>query len=83
MQLRDSQTRPQSTALAKSAHALAAKIDGAPARGADPAADYARDREQIDALNRRLAEKKCKTVDIDAELKGEPPAAAPATPKSK
>ena len=43
-------------------------LTGASARGADRQAEYARERARLDAYNRLLASKNCKTMDIDAEL---------------
>jgi hypothetical protein len=50
---------------------------GGSARGADRQAEYARERARLEAYNRLLASKNCKTLDIDAEL------AKPADPGGK
>ena len=55
---------------------VAAPVFGGSRRGVDPQADLQVDRAKLDAFNKRLAEKKCKTLDIDAELRGEAPASA-------
>jgi hypothetical protein len=41
---------------------------GGSTAGADRQAVYARERAKLDAYNRELAAKGCKTVDIEAEL---------------
>jgi hypothetical protein len=46
-------------------------------KGLDRDAEYARDRARLEAYNRHLASKGCRTVDIDAEL------ARPPEPKGK
>jgi hypothetical protein len=43
-------------------------ISGGSTRGADRQAEYARERARLEAYNRLLASKNCKTMDIDAEL---------------
>jgi len=62
---------PGTSLASRTMQGAAAPIMGFSARGADPAADLARERAQLEAFNKRLAEKKCKTLDLDAELRGE------------
>lgn len=56
-------------------------VFGGTKRGIDPTADLQLDRAKLEAFNKRLAEKKCKPLDIDAELRGETPPAPAATKK--
>jgi hypothetical protein len=60
------------TATSQAIQTVIAPIYGGTRRGIDPMADLQLDRAKLEAFNRRLAEKKCKTLDIDAELRGEP-----------
>lgn len=69
---------PKASEPAALAQKAVTPVFGGTTRGADPAADLRADRAQIDAFNKRLAELKCPTVDVDAEL-----AKAPAAPASK
>lgn len=73
--------RTNSSALGQTMQAVATPVFGGTARGADPAGDLQRDRAKLDAFGKRLAEKKCRTLDLDAELRGEAPVAPP--PKGK
>jgi hypothetical protein len=43
-------------------------VFGGSSAGADRDADYARERAKLEAYNRHLADKSCRTVDIEAEL---------------
>jgi hypothetical protein len=43
-------------------------IFGGTKEGLDPDGQYRKDRAMLEAFNRELANKKCKTFDIDAEL---------------
>lgn len=77
------------SAVASVGQTAATTVFGGTRRSADPDADYRVDRARLEAYNRRLAELKCPTLDIDAELKGKPsppaakPAPKPATPKAE
>lgn len=67
------------TPASRSIQSVVTPLFGGTQRGADPMADLQLDRAKLEAFNRQLAEKKCKPLDLDAELRGEPPApAAPA-----
>jgi hypothetical protein len=62
---------PRSSELSRSMHAAHGEIAGgigASSTGADPAADDARSRAMLEAYNRELAAKGCKTLDLAAEL---------------
>ncbi len=60
------------TNVSQSIQAVVTPVFGGTTRGLDPDADLQLDRAKMEAFNRRLAEKKCKTLDLDAELRGEP-----------
>jgi hypothetical protein len=80
--LRGDAGRPSASAASRTIQQVVTPVYGGTQRGADPAAEMARDRAKLDAFNARLVEKKCKPLDIDAELRGEtPPPAARAAPK--
>ncbi len=74
-------TSRQGSTASRSVQSVVTPVFGGTSRGIDPAADQRRDRAKLDAYNRRLAEKKCKTLDIDAELRGDSPASTPASAK--
>ena len=66
--LRDPGFRNEPSAVSSTIQSGSAALTGASGRGADRQAEYARERARLDAYNRLLASKNCKTVDIDAEL---------------
>lgn len=68
VQIRDFQSRSQSTALSRGLQSVTTPVFGGNYEGTDPAGRYARDRAQLEAYNRRLAEKNCANFDLDAEL---------------
>lgn len=74
---------PQTSMASRAMQGAAAPIMGFSSRGADPTADLARERAQLETYNKRLAEKKCKTLDLDAELRGEAPNATPGSTPAK
>lgn len=82
--MRAAYAAPAGTAAGRALQSVTTPVFGGPQRGRSREGDLAMDRAKLDAFNARLAEKKCKTFDIDAELRGTPPAAAPApaTPSS-
>ena len=63
--------------IAVAANQAAAPLGRNSAKGLDRDAVYARDRARLEAYNRHLAAKGCRTVDIDAEL------AKPPEPRGK
>lgn len=69
---------PGASLVGRTMQGAAAPIMGFSTRGADPNADLQRERAQLEAYNKRLAEKKCKTLDLDAELRADVPNATPA-----
>lgn len=72
--MKSDMTRVPASIVARGAQSVTTPFLGGTRRGADPAADLRADRARLDAYNARLAEKKCRTIDIDAELKGAVPA---------
>jgi hypothetical protein len=68
VQIRDFQTRTQTTSLSRGLQTAAKPAFGGSGEGSDPYARYARDRAQLEAYNQRLAEKNCANFDLDAEL---------------
>lgn len=72
LQIRDNAERKQTSAVSRLAQQVVTPIYGGTQRGADPDADYRRDLAMLQAYNRRLAANKCKTFDLDAELKPQP-----------
>ena len=65
------------TLVARGIQSGAVKIWGGPTYGTDPAGEQARDRAQMDAYNQQLAAKKCKTLDLQAEMQAAAPAPKP------
>lgn len=74
MQMREMASRPRTSDISRTMQSTVRPVLGGSRHGADPDGDLARDRVKLEAYNRQLAAKKCKTLDIDAELKGAPPA---------
>jgi hypothetical protein len=66
--LKDSYVLSQPSAIASTAQKTVAPVFGGSAVGADRQAVYNRERAKLDAYNEDLAEKGCKTLDINAEL---------------
>lgn len=62
------------TVVARGMQAGAVKIWGGPTYGTDPAGDDARNRALLEAYNQQLAAKKCKTLDLQAEMQAAAPA---------
>ena len=69
LQIRGYDTRAKASSLARTTQAVTTPIFGGTKEGLDPDGQYRRDRAMLDAYNRELAAKKCKTFDIEAELK--------------
>jgi hypothetical protein len=66
--LKDPAFRVEPSAVSSAIQSGSAAIAGGSARGGDRQAEYARERARLEAYNRLLASKNCKTMDIDAEL---------------
>jgi hypothetical protein len=67
--LKDASFRSEPSAVASAAHKTVSPLllKGSTV-GADRQGEYTRERAKLDAYNRHLASKNCKTLDIDAEL---------------
>ena len=69
LQTRDASVKVNSSALGRGMQSAVTPVLGGTTYGADPAADAARDRAVLEAMNKQLAAKKCPTYDLDAELR--------------
>jgi hypothetical protein len=69
LQIRGYDTRPKASGLARTTQSVTTPIFGGTKEGLDPDGQYRRDRAMLEAYNRELGNKKCKTFDIEAELK--------------
>ena len=68
-QMREAANRRPPTAIAALAQNASRPVKGTTTHGVDIDADYAKDRARLEAFNRQLAEKNCRTFDIAAQLK--------------
>jgi hypothetical protein len=68
LQMRGYDTRAKASSMARTTQAVATPIFGGTKEGLDPDGQYRKDRAMLEAYNRQLADKKCKTFDIEAEL---------------
>jgi len=68
LQARDTNVRGGGTMAARGLQSVTTPIFGGTMHGADPVADFARDRAMLEAMNRQLAAKNCATFDLEAEL---------------
>jgi hypothetical protein len=69
LQLRGSGSRTQASGLSRGLHSAFAATVGTTATGSDPAAENAADMKKLQDYNQRLASMKCKSYDLDYELK--------------
>ncbi len=72
LQVRSYDPRNNASVAARGLQGAATPIFGGTTVGIDPARQHRQDLAMLKAYNRRLAEKKCKTFDLDAELKKSP-----------
>ncbi len=77
LQLRDFDTRQKTTVVSRVAQTAASTVFGGTNYGTDPERRYARDRAVLEAYNKQLAAKKCRTFDLEAELKANPANSVP------
>lgn len=77
LQIRDYDPARNSSQIGRSLQALHAPLIGGSTVGSDPDARYRADRAMLTAYNHRLAEKKCRTFDLEAELKPKPVGSTP------
>jgi len=80
-QIRDYELSSKSSFASRQFQKVTTPVFGGTARGADPDADYRLDRAMIEAYNRRLQEKGCKSFDLVKELQPKPAAESPALAK--
>ena len=66
--LKDAHVRAAPSAVATTTQKMTAPVLGGSTVGADREVVYGRERAKLDAYNRELAAKGCKTLDIKAEL---------------
>jgi hypothetical protein len=66
--LKDPAFRVEPSAASSAMQSGSAALAGGSGRGGDRQTEYARERARLEAYNRLLASKNCKTLDIDAEL---------------
>jgi hypothetical protein len=84
LQMRGYDTRAKASSMARTTQAVATPIFGGTKEGLDPDGQYHKDRAMLEAYNRQLAEKKCKTFNIEAELaKTDGSTPAPIAPKKQ
>jgi hypothetical protein len=82
LQMREEALRHRPSVAAVQIQKMSSPVAPGSAYGIDPDAEAARSRARLEALNARLAEKKCPTYDLAAELKpGNTEAPAPVRSK--
>ena len=69
LEVRDYNERNATTAVSRALQSGVTSLFGGSTAGSDPQAQTAKDRAMLDAYNRQLAAKSCKTYDLDAELR--------------
>jgi len=77
LQIRDYELSRKTSFASRQAQKIVTPVFGGTGYGADPDADYRRDRAIVEAYNRRLAEKRCKSFDLVKELQPKPAAESP------
>jgi hypothetical protein len=68
LQMRGYDTNKKTSAASRSLQSLTTPIFGGTKEGIDPDGQYLKDRAMLEAYNRQLGIKQCKTFDLDAEL---------------
>jgi hypothetical protein len=68
LQMRGYDTNKKTSAASRSLQSLTTPIFGGTKEGIDPDGQYLKDRAMLEAYNRQLGVKQCKTFDLDAEL---------------
>ncbi len=72
------------TFTSRTIQSVTTPVFGGTARGSNPIKELQQDRARLEAMNKRLVEKSCNPLDLDAELRGEAPSPAAGKPvKSK
>ncbi len=83
LQIRDYQFSEKSSAASRSAKQVVSPVFGGSTFGADPDAEYQRDRALLVAYNKRLADKGCRVFDLEKELQPKPTSETPTPVKQK
>ena len=73
LQIRGGKSSGNATLASRGVQSVLQPVFGGTTAGGDPDGQYARDLAMLEAYNARLAEKKCKTFDLAAELKATGP----------
>jgi hypothetical protein len=68
LQMRGYDTNKKTSTVARSLQSLTTPIFGGTKEGVDPDGQYLKDRAMLEAYNRQLGSKQCKTFDLDTEL---------------
>ena len=68
LEIRDFNERATASMTARALQSGATTVFGGSSSGTDPKGTYARDRAMLEAYNRQLIAKGCKSYDLDAEL---------------
>lgn len=82
LEIRDHNERTHGTTLAQGLKSIGSSLAGGRSSGASTDARYKSDVAMLEAYNRQLASKKCRTFDLEAELKPKPATETP-TPRAK
>ncbi|HXF53767.1 MAG TPA: hypothetical protein VNK52_06540 [Hyphomicrobiaceae bacterium] len=77
LQLREHAQNAKSSEVARLAQQTLTPLTGGSLHGANPDLQYQRDLAMLHAYNRRLAEKKCPTFNLEAELQPQPVTSTP------
>jgi len=81
LQMRGQEARARSSLASRGIRSVNQSVFGETAGGIDPEQQYTRDHAMLEAYNRQLAAKNCKTFDIAAELRADANARGVPTPK--
>ena len=68
LQMRGYDTNKKTSTVARTMQSLTTPIFGGTKEGVDPDGQYLKDRAMLEAYNRQLGVKQCKTFNLDAEL---------------
>lgn len=69
LQMRTAGDRVEASTASKALQTVTEPLKKSTTYARDTATDYKQDRARLEALNKRLAEKNCRTFDLEAELK--------------
>jgi hypothetical protein len=72
LQIRDYDQRKKPSATSRLAQQATGSLYGSAPSGSEPEAEHRRDLAMLEAYNRHLATKRCKTFDLEAELRPKP-----------